>query len=308
MKDFQISRRSFMLTGLAGALLPSYAAGFGKFDSEETKDFDALRANLLQLVNEERDVEKVKLVELDDFANKVATAHAQEMAKHEFVSHWDRSGLKPYQRYSFAGGFHASQENISAADNTWSTKFEDLKQDTSYLHVRLYSEKPPNDGHRRAILAPQHTHVGIGIALEKLRLRVVEIFVSKYVELKPVARSAKPKSVVSLTGRLLKSAYSLSTIEVFYEELPRTRELDWLRVPRSYALPDESKLLRPILPQPYQYADKIPGVISFGANGEFEAPVTLFMDEPGIYTIVCWVKRSPNEKAFPATELCIRAE
>ncbi len=29
---------------------------------------------------------------------------------------------------------------------------------------------------------------------------------------------------------------------------------------------------------------------------------------PGIYTIVCWIKRKESAKAFPATEVCIRAD
>ena len=120
------------------------------------------------------------------------------MAKHEYASHWDRDGLKPYHRYSFAGGVHATQENVSAADNTWSTKTGDLLQDTSYLHVRLYQEKPPNDGHRRAILAPQQTHVGLGIALDKLKLRVVELFVAKHLEVKSIARKVNRTTVLPL--------------------------------------------------------------------------------------------------------------
>jgi len=308
MNNFQISRRGFIKAGLAGSLMQVCAPHFKAHHFDEVANVEALRANILQLINEERDVGRVRSVELDEFATQVATRHAEEMANEEFVSHWNRNGLNPYQRYSFAGGYHATQENISAADNTWSIKFADLKQDTSYLHVRLYSETPPNDGHRRAILAPQHTHVGLGLALTKLRLRVVEIFVSKYAALESSSRSATPGAVVTVGGRLLNSAHTLSTIEVFYEPLPSPKQLEWLRVPRSYALPGESKVLRPILPAPYQYADKKPGVLRIKPAGEFEAPVAMFKSEPGIYTVVCWVKRSNDDKAFPATELCIRAE
>jgi uncharacterized protein YkwD len=307
MKTFLLSRRSFIQSGITSALLPICVRRFEALLTTELKDLEALRQNLLQLVNEEREVANVRRLELDDFATKIATAHAEEMAVDEFVSHWNKNGLKPYQRYSLAGGYHATQENISAADNTWSAKFEDLKQDTSYLHVRLYQEKPPNDGHRQAILAPQHTHVGLGIAVEKLRLRVVELFVSKYVELSQSVQQAKPKATITVAGRLLKSNDSLNTIEVFYEPLPTPRDLEWLQQPRSYSLPNESQVLKPILPPPYLYADRQPGVVRVEPNGQFEAPVTLFKDSPGIYTVVCWVKRS-REKPFPATELCIRAE
>jgi Cysteine-rich secretory protein family len=269
---------------------------------------DQLRANLLNLINEERAVEKVPPVALDELATRVATRHAEDMAKHEYASHWDRDGLKPYHRYSLAGGVHATQENVSAADNTWSTKTEDLLQDTSYLHVRLYQEKPPNDGHRRAILAPQQTHVGLGIALDKLRLRVVELFVAKHLEVNPVAGKVKANDSLTFTARLTVPETFLRVIEVFYEPLPQEPGIDWLRQPRSYALPTESVVLRPKVPPPFLYADRTPGVIEVARDGTFRAPIRLFKKQPGIYTIVTWLERGSSRKAFPATEVCVRAE
>jgi len=308
MKNYLVNRREFVgnLSGLAAWPIFSDLSFFQLEDLQ--KNFDEIRENLLQLINEERDVAKLPKLEIDELATEVATHHAEDMASGEFASHWGRDGLKPYQRYSFAGGYHATQENVSAADSTWSTKPEDLKQDTAYLHVRLYEETPPNDGHRKAILGPQHTHVGFGLALNKLRLRMVELFVSKYVKLEPVAQSAKPGAEFYLSGRLLKSSYLFNAIEIFYEPLPVPPELSWLRQRRSYGLPEESKLLKPILPPRYLYPDKIPGVVEVESNGKFRAPIKLFKETPGIYTIVCWVKRNRDEKPFPATELCIRAE
>ena len=308
MKNYLVRRREFLadLTGLAALPICKNLAWHQSSDLQ--KKFEEIRENLLRLINEEREVEKVPKLEIDDLATTVATHHAEDMATGEFASHWGRDGLKPYQRYSFAGGYHATQENVSAADSTWSAKLEDLKQDTSYLHVRLYQETPPNDGHRKAILGSQNTHVGFGLALNKLRLRMVELFVAKHVTLEPVARFARPGAEFHLAGRLLKSSYLLNAIEVCYEPLPTPPELSWLRQRRSYGLPDESTILKPILPRPYVYADKVPGVIAVDSNGTFRTPVRLFKQTPGIYTIVCWVKRNRDEKPFPATELCIRAE
>jgi uncharacterized protein YkwD len=277
----------------------------------QTTDFERfaeLRANLLEMVNEERAVAKVPAVAMDELATRVATSHAAEMATHQFASHWGRDGFKPYQRYSFAGGTDATEENVSAADNTWSNKSSDLKQDTSYLHLRLYQEKPPNDGHRKTILAPQHTHVGFGIAVEKLRLRLVELFVARYVEVKAVPRAAQPKSVVPFAGKLLQRDHSLHHIEVFYEPLPKPPELSWLNEPKSYALPDHSKVLRPKVMPPYMYSDRSTGDVSVDLDGGFSVPVTLFHDKPGIYTLVAWLKPNRSGKAFPATEVCIRAD
>ena len=98
------------------------------------------------MINEERAIEKLRPVVLDEFASRIATQHAREMALNDYASHWGLDGLKPYHRYSLAGGTDATQENVSAADNTWSTKDHDLKQDTAYLHVRLTSKNFPRLG------------------------------------------------------------------------------------------------------------------------------------------------------------------
>jgi uncharacterized protein YkwD len=306
----QFSRRRFLRSSACLAFGP-YARNLPEtlsLSSNDDKLFDEIRNQLLQQVNEEREVAKVKPVQIDQLATEVATRHAREMAKHGYASHWNREGLKPYHRYSFAGGYHSTQENISAADKTWSSKPRDLIQDTSYLHVRLYNETPPNDGHRQAILAPQQTHVGFGIALEELRLRVVELYVAKHVQLNvPETRKAKPGDTFLVSGKLLGSNHSLRLIEVFYEPLPKELGLDQLRVSGSYSLPNDAVELRPKLPPPFLYADRKIGVIDV-VDDRFSVPITLYKPEPGIYTIVCWIKLTPTGKAFPATELCIRAD
>ena len=300
-RDFLLAAGITVGSVLSDRILPSLA------QTTDLDKFADLRANLLEMVNEERAVAKVQTLQMDPLATRVATQHATEMAMHEFASHWGRDGLKPYHRYAFAGGTGATQENVSAADNTWSNKMSDLKQDTSYLHLRLYQEQPPNDGHRKTILAPQHTHVGFGIAVEKLRLRLVELFVAKYLEVKDVPQVAKPKSVVQFAARMLKRHHSLNHVEVFYEPLPKSLELSWLNQPRSYDLPNDSKILRPKVPPPYMYADRTRGDVDVNLDGSFSVPVTLFHNQPGIYTLVAWLKPNRSGKAFPATKVCIQA-
>jgi uncharacterized protein YkwD len=300
----KVSRRAFLQSASGVTFLPF--ATSQKQDLEKT--FTEIRANLLEMVNEERAVAKVPEVAMDELATQVATAHAIDMATGEFASHWGRDGLKAYHRYSFAGGTDATQENVSAADNTWSINLRDLKQDTAYLHVRLYQEKPPHDGHRRTILAPQHTHVGFGLAVEHLRLRLVELFVARYVQVGPMTRTAKPGSQITFKGRMLNREHVLNHVEVFYEPVPKAPELSWLREPRPYAFPKVVKVLRPKLPPPYMYTDRNSGVVDVSLDGSFSAPVRLFKDKPGIYTIVAWIKSSREAKAFPATEVCIRTD
>jgi hypothetical protein len=48
--------------------------------------------------------------------------------------------------------------------------------------------------------------------------------------------------------------------------------------------------------------------VAVAPSGTFTAPIRLFKVEPGIYTLVCWVKLRENSKAFPATAACVRAD
>ena len=265
-----------------------------------------LQAQLLNMINEERSANGVSPVLVDELANRVAMSHALDMVEKNFASHWGSDGLKPYHRYSFAGGTHATEENVSSANNTWSLKPADLKQDIAYLHVRLYSELPPNDGHRKTILAAHNTHVGFGIAVKQLRLRMVELFVAKHVDIAEIKRQATPGAKLHFSGKVLTPGYTLAQIEVLYEPLPSPPELLWLRTTRPYSLPDDAVTLRLRLPKPMRYVDGSTGVIdSDGRN--FRTQIPLFRTAPGIYTIICWIRKG-SEKAFIASEVCIKAE
>lgn len=302
----KVSRRDFLQSASAGFGITLLDRTASPDDLENT--IKNLRANLLEMVNEERAVEKVPPVAIDELATQVATQHATDMAAAQYASHWDRDGLKPYHRYSFAGGTDATEENVSSADNTWSMKQRDLKQDTSYLHVRLYQEKPPYDGHRQTILAAKHTHVGFGIAVQQLRLRVVELFVARYVKVDPLRRQYKPGNQFFFTGKLLRPGYAVRNIEVFYEPLPAPPDMTWLRESRSYSLPNDSMVLRPKVRPPFTYADGKPGAVDLEVDGSFRAPVKFYKEKPGIYTIVVWVRDISTEAAFQATQVCIRVE
>ncbi|HEY6122161.1 MAG TPA: CAP domain-containing protein [Pyrinomonadaceae bacterium] len=303
-------RRSFCKT-----LVPAIGSAFflpriDQLDPPQTistAQLADLRMQLLTMINEERDLEGVSRVDIDDLATQVATAHAQDMAQKNFASHWGSDGRKPYHRYSFAGGIHATEENVSSTNNTWSLKPADLRQDVAYLHVRLYGENPPNDGHRRAILAPQHTHVGFGIAVEELRLRVVELFVAKHLEVAPVPRTTNRGATFELSGKVITPELNLAQIQLFYEPLPTPPALSWLQTTRSYGLPDDFVTLRIKLRNPLKYIDGTNGV--FDTDGRnFHVPIHFFRTTAGIYTIACWVRKERTEKPFIAAEICIRTD
>jgi uncharacterized protein YkwD len=263
---------------------------------------------LLNLVNEERTAAGLTVLKLDELACKVAEKHAIEMAEGDFLSHWGRDGRKPYHRYSFAGGTEAIEENDGAADHGAPVASEEFTSDLIGLHKAMFDEFPPNDGHRQTILAPQHTHVGFGVALRGNHVRLSELYVARYVAIDEYSVRGVPKSKFFLSGRLLDPAYSLTSIDVFYEPLPSPPELPWLQTPRSYSLPDDRETLLIKLPENTFYETGSRGSIEIHGRGRFRAPINLTRKQPGIYTVVVWIQKSGMGKPFPATQVCVRAE
>ncbi len=305
--DSLITRRLFLKSAFAPLALPlavradSTGAQLGK------DDLAAFRSELLQLVNTERQIAGQTALAIDDLASVVADRHASDMAGAGFLSHWGSDGLKPYHRYAAAGGFHIVTENVSSADNLESLSPKFISRILVEMHMKMHAEAPPNDGHRRTILAPENTHVGFGIAINERRLRMVELYVGKYVELEAYPKQAKPKTKAQIKGKMLDSKYEFSYAEVFYEPMPKKPAIEWLRVGRPYGLPGESITLRPKAPEGSYYADGIIGVIDV-AGKRFSIPVELYKNEPGIYTVAIWIKKTGSKTKFGATNICIQTE
>jgi len=306
-----ITRRSFLQTtaafgfGLGAIARGQFPIERGQFTEA---DIPSAREQLLKQVNAERLSAGLSQLQLDDLACRVASEHALDMVKGEFLSHWGRDGRKFYHRYSFAGGIDAAQENASAAEYIQSVVPRSVVQDLREMHISMLEETPPNDGHRQTILFPHHTHVGFGVALQGHSLRLDELYLARYLHIDPVVRRAKPKSTVVVSGKLLNPAHFLNQVDVFYEPLPTPPALDWLRTPRPVALPDVYVTLRPKAPAGTRYDDGGRGEYDWNHDGKFRVPAKLFKDEPGIYTIVFWVRRVPQDKGFPGAEVCILSE
>jgi uncharacterized protein YkwD len=304
----EITRRSFLMAA------PLLAAGTRLITPAQTpiqrgrfgvEDLPQAREQLLQMVNDERAAAHLGKLELDQLAGKVASDHALDMARGDFLSHWGSDGRKPYQRYSFAGGTDAVLENVSSADGTQSVTTAAVLSDLHDMHLAMLNEQPPNDGHRRTILSRQSTHVGFGIALQGHHLRLDQLYLARYLQIDPVPRLAKTKAAVLLSGRVLKQTNDLTSIDVYYEPLPSPPAIEWLREPRSYSLPDQHDTLLPRLPSGYSY----PGgqaIIEKSSGGNFRVRVNLSR-KPGINTMVIWL-RAGNGIEFQGGQVCVRVE
>lgn len=309
--QIELSRRAFLKQAtrsvLALNLCPRIDPGFGLRGLAREGDPLALPNQLLTMVNEERARGGLSGLKLDELACKVAQKHAIEMAEHVFLSHWDRDGLKPYHRYSFAGGTEAIEENEGATNQGSPIPAEEIAPEVIGLHQRMYDESPPHDGHRRAILGAHHTHAGFGIACRGAHVRLSEIYLARYATIDPHPAVVKPRSRFIFSGRVLDPAYTVKSIDVFYETLPAKRDLPALLTPQPYGLPDDRETLQLKLPENHIYEDGTRGSIELPGGGKFRAPIYAARRDPGIYTIVLWIQKEKVGDPFPVTQVCVRA-
>ena len=69
------------------------------------------RQQLLALINADRGAHALSSVVLGN--NSAAQGHAEDMLRHDYISHWDPLGLTPYMRYTLAGGEAYEAENVA---------------------------------------------------------------------------------------------------------------------------------------------------------------------------------------------------
>ena len=147
-------------------------------------------------------------------------------------------------------------------------------------------------GHRRLSWRPS-TRSGFVVAPQR-SLRLVELYVARYVAVDPVPRQAMRNATVLLTGKLINSNHFLHQVDVYYEPLPAPVDDDWLRTPRHYSLPEIHVALRPKAPEGAVYTDGRPVTYSWNWN-EVSRAAKLFKDAPGINTL-SFGEKVPKEK------------
>ena len=139
------------------------------------------KAYMLELINEERVKAGVPPVTLGD--NIAAQLHAENSLTNCFGSHWGIDGLKPYMRYSLAGGYQTNAENGSGSDYC-------IREGEGYRPLGSMEAEiretmdgwMDSPGHRRTLLDRWHKKVNIGLAWNKYNFAAAQHFEGDYVE------------------------------------------------------------------------------------------------------------------------------
>ena len=150
------------------------------------RHIDAKRFMLI-LINRERAAAGLSPVVLGD--NVAAQLHAEASLAGCFSSHWGDDGLKPYMRYSLAGGYQSNGENVRGSDYCITPQSRSSDR-LRYNPIESIAEEieeamegwMDSPGHRRNILGKWHKRVNIGIAWDRYNFKAIQHFEGDYVE------------------------------------------------------------------------------------------------------------------------------
>ncbi|HEX9983364.1 MAG TPA: CAP domain-containing protein [Thermoanaerobaculia bacterium] len=291
----------------------TFAQGEGQVDETRT----TLRLELLRLVNRDRVAHGLKPVELDFEASIIADEYCSKQLREKTNGHFTTDGRSPYMRYSAAGGNDGVSENTAA----WSAPFDftprALLDMTRRSQQAMMEELPPDDGHRKTILDPHATHVGIGMAWEKGEFRLAQEFVRRYVSWsRPLPRRAGASDLVRGAGKPLPGT-KIEAISVHYEPAPHPMPVHVANAISHYSLPLKRKDYLPLLRGIFrrredgtlhvirnEYRDGRRGDFHVAEDGSFSFGVP-FTEGPGVYTVVVWVRNQGEEAPVAASNISI---
>ena len=177
---------------------------------------------MLELINDERVKAGFDPVVLGD--NAAAQLHAEASLENCFSSHWGVDGLKPYMRYSLAGGYQSNGENISGLGYCIKASDGFRANDRAKQEIRQAMEGLiDSPGHRDNILRPWHKKVNIGLEWDRYNFKVVQHFEGDYVQFDNLP--AINEGILQIAGTVKNGARfdnSLySGVQVYYDQPPQ---------------------------------------------------------------------------------------
>ena len=164
--------------------------------------------------------------------NPAAQQHAEEMLEHSYLSHWGLDGMKPYMRYTLAGGVNYEAENASGVS---SAPVQGLRYRTISPKEEVRDAQQGFMGsprHRTNILNPWHKRVNLGIACNRITCAVIQQFEGDYIsfETEPILSSGR----LSMAGRL-SGSFEFSGVQIWYDQLPQQLTLGQLDTTYCYS-------------------------------------------------------------------------
>jgi len=251
------------------------------------------RRYLLALINRDRQSMGLAPVALEEgAAQRAGQGHAEDMAENGYLGHWGLDGSVPEQRLTEAGGADMVLENASCfVDQQHRSIDHEARIDPVQIEKTesmFFHEVPPNDGHRKNILKPWHTSVGLGIAQPRATPTeipvpcVTEEFLDSYGSYAVVPRDSHVGARIRVEGKVHAPA-KVAGVGLARVELPHALTSSDANARRSYPVPPPYATY-----WPPGYVTAIPLVVK-GDHFGIDVPLDDHA-RPGLYELSIWAK------------------
>ncbi|HSB64033.1 MAG TPA: hypothetical protein VLJ18_07700 [Thermoanaerobaculia bacterium] len=289
--------------------VPAVRRGADRTGASYAERYPEAKALLLARLNEERRAAGAPPVAYDLLAARVGDAFCLDTARTRSKGHWDTAGRPPYLRWGLAGGVDYHAENFGALTRV-GADLEEAEVPALLLdaHARMMAERPPGDGHRRTILDPVWTHVGIGAAALGGEFRMAEEFSRHVVEWVEVPAAPLPAGARAPFAVKLPAGWALASIEVGFEGPARPMSREEIARRGSYAYPDASQSYLARVPSYVQYPDGSRGQVDL-VRGVARTDIPLLSGAGNYYVFVYAAPGSAAGRTLsPLTSALIQAK
>ncbi len=264
-----------------------------------------MKAAVFARINDDRAAAGLSPVAWDEAASRVADAFCARQVAEKTRGHYLTDGIPPYARTGLAGVFGMQSENSASWVTTEAAFSEPAVRLALSGQEQMMEEKPPNDGHRRTILDPEATHVGVGYAEAGGRFQMAQEFLARTLERLALSSEDQSRALVRFEGKP-HGHERLRFVVIAREPLPAplTRAEATARTSYSYPRPELA-----YIPEGHRLT-RVMGVtnddrIRLREDGRF-----LFLfgpDGPGLYTFVFFTSQD-RKPARPGASACLWVE
>jgi hypothetical protein len=187
-------------------------------------------------------------------------------------------------------------ENSTMWKTTASSFDEPVEKLALEGHGEMLGEKPPYDGHRRTILDPDATHVGVGYASERGNFRMAQEFLTRRLAELTLQLVSDDPNTIRFKGRPL-SPYRLAFVTFAREPSPRSLTKAEANARANYAYPQAGlAYVAEGNTQLHVVGAVTEDRVRIEPNGDFSFRFT--PGKPGLWTIVFYTS-SGREKPSP---------
>ena len=263
---------------------------------------DPVSTAVFDQINRDRAAAGLAPVRWDPKAAALAAEYTRQQIREGTVGHFLLDGIPPYARLSREGDLGVGSENSAA----YIFSGDEIQMPPERLALDsqrdMLAETPPNDGHRRAILDPTATHVGVGWAMSGGNFRMTEEFTSRRFDWLRVNRFGRDGSAIRVKGSAL-PGMSISFVSVARQDIPSSLSVREVNSRTSYAYPAPRYALVPA-----GSGMRAGGLINLpcltpSLKGRFSFNYQI--DQPGLWTFILYFDRKGDKQALPGASFTV---